>query len=391
MVSSEKMDRWIVGCMFLVSSCIFFFSEGFHFDFASGTVLAFSLFGIILLVRMPVSPFRYLPLVLYFFVLVSGYFPPRIIQTEQVFVPVLLFAFSFCYPCRVAMPVILVCGLWGPVYLSNFYLDTHRYLPSMIPNILAVVCAISLSLERCLLKQHIANNQVLLEKNKILENINRSISSRLFQIEKDSVEEERSRITYGIHNTAGYIFTNIIMMLEAASALMSTNPDRSHKIIDDAASYARKGINEIRFILHDIRDATPERNLQKRFYATGALFEKATGMKVSFEFGNWPPSFSKDLDNFFLSFLQESLTNALKHGQAKHFSFHCWIGEEWISVFASDDGSGCKHPIQYGIGLTDLVAAVKKYQGNIEFPPTEKGFTVSLQIPVSVIVPKIAW
>jgi signal transduction histidine kinase len=218
--------------------------------------------------------------------------------------------------------------------------------------------------------------------NNQLNEINNSVSNKIFSLENDSTNEERKRISKEIHDTAGYVFVNLIMMLQAASAVFNKDSKKAENLINDARDYAERGINEIRHILHEIRNYAPTRiSLQNEMYNIGKAFNRATEVKVNINYGNWPQIFSDRVDSLFLLFIQESLTNALKHGHASSISISCWKNEHSHTITIADNGVGTTLPIKKGIGITALEDMVNRYNGYLIMRSDETGFSIQVLIP----------
>ena len=219
-------------------------------------------------------------------------------------------------------------------------------------------------------------------QNNQLNKINRAITQRIFHLENDYANEERKRISKEIHDTAGYVFVNLIMMLQAASAIFYKEPERAKNLIDDTRDYAESGINEIRHILRNIRNYTSKPiSLQNEIYSTGNAFSRATDVEIKINYGNWPITFSDKIDSFYILFMQESLTNALKHGHANSISISCWRNEIVHTMKITDNGIGTTLPVKKGIGITALEDAVSYYNGTIKIKSDSSGFSIQVSVP----------
>jgi signal transduction histidine kinase len=171
------------------------------------------------------------------------------------------------------------------------------------------------------------------------------------------------------------------MMLQAAAAVFNKDGKRAEKLITDARDYAERGINEIRHILRDVRDyAEVSLSLQNELYSVGDIFQKATGVEISIQYGNWPRSFSKPMDAFFTSFAQEALTNALKHGQATEIFIFCQDSGGIVSMTVSDNGAGAKLPVEKGIGISSLEDIANQYGGAVSMSSNKSGFKITVSV-----------
>ncbi len=104
------------------------------------------------------------------------------------------------------------------------------------------------------------------------------------------------------------------------------------------------------------------------------------------EYGNWPRSLGRKLDMFFISFLQESLTNALKHGHASTIDMLCWKNTSEVMMLVKDNGVGSQGPINPGIGLSGISDFVKGIQGTVEVGSDETGFHIRVSLPCDSVL-----
>ena len=77
--------------------------------------------------------------------------------------------------------------------------------------------------------------------------------------------------------------------------------------------------------------------------------------------------------------IQETMTNALRHGHASHIEIHLFDEEEKYMIIMQDNGSGCKE-IHYGYGLKQMHERVAILNGTIHFY-SEEGFRTVVEIP----------
>ena len=331
-------------------------------------------------------------LIEYFLVLLYSYYSPHNIILEFVWISEILFSITVFYPSILGIFLIFVIGIPGSIFLSygyNIGTNITFYETSLPFHILAFPFYFTITflsiLLCCYLNISIRKNKYVksLELfNEHLNKINRSISHRIFNLENDTTTEERKRISKEIHDTAGYVFINLIMMLQAASAIFHKDTKKTETLIIDARNYAERGINEIRHILRNIRDySRPRISIQNDIYNVGIAFSKATDVKINIDYGNWPSAFSENIDSLFLSFMQESLTNALKHGHANTISVLCWKSDLSYNMSVIDNGIGAILPIKKGIGITALEDVVNRYNGNVTIKSDRSGFIVHVSIP----------
>lgn len=332
----------------------------------------------------------------YFLLLLVGYFVPERSWYEFLFLPCIMLEFVLLFPFAVAIAFEILFGMIGSIVFSNHLILGSSIIVNASEFPLSLVSAcfyIPLSLAFILLARYRqerikekANLLQILGINRRLEGINRNINQKLFRIQQDSYQTERMRITKEIHDTAGYVFINIIMLLQTALAVLNTNKELGESKINDALDHTRRGMNEIRYILREMRNyEKPSLGLQKELFEIADLFKKATGVQVNMEYGNWPSTFGKKLDLFFISLLQESLTNSLKHGNASSIDMICWehLGE--VMILVKDNGKGQDSPIVPGIGLSGIRDFIDKVDGTLEITSDQTGFMLRVSISQNAI------
>ena len=334
-------------------------------------------------------------LIEYFFVLFLNYFIPELGWMEFLFIPVILLEFGLLCSLIKTIIVEILLGMFGAVLLSNHML-IHSTLSlnnvTISVSFLSACFYIPLSITFIFLAYTRAIQQKERDRFAIIENtnhrleaINNNINQKLFSIQQDSSNKERMRITKEIHDTAGYVFINIIMLLQTAVALLDSNKKLGLVKINEALDYTRRGVNEIRYILREMQNyEKPSFGLQNELYEIAKIFMHATEVLVIMEYGNWPNTFGPKLNVFFTSFLQEGLTNALKHGYASKITMSCWIDSSDIMISLEDNGRAQLEQINYGIGLTGIQNFVDNVGGKMYIEFSQVGFIIRVSIPIEV-------
>ena len=89
--------------------------------------------------------------------------------------------------------------------------------------------------------------------------------------------------------------------------------------------------------------------------------------------------FENTKEDIIFRIIQETMTNALRHGHASHIEIHLFDEEEKYMIIMQDNGSGCKE-IHYGYGLKQMHERVAILNGTIHFYSVE-GFRTVVEIP----------
>ena len=93
----------------------------------------------------------------------------------------------------------------------------------------------------------------------------------------------------------------------------------------------------------------------------------------------YPPGYR---GNDHIQDLSRSVTNAIRHGQAKTVNIIIKGHSKGIRLYIIDDGKGCRDLVK-GYGLTGMEERIAKLGGNITFGSDgEKGFNIIANLPV---------
>jgi signal transduction histidine kinase len=216
-----------------------------------------------------------------------------------------------------------------------------------------------------------------------LAQINMQLQEYAALVEQRVVIEERKRLSREIHDTFAYTLTNLMMMLEAAKYL--TKPDEIEllKQIEVASNHANEGVTEVHRALQALR---PGQLMQ----ATGLTaiqnlintFIKATHIKIELSLGNVPLNLGEDVDLVAYRFVQEGITNALRHGRATEISVLLSLVEQKIHILIKDNGIGANNAKE-GYGLAGMRERIDRLGGRLEIAHSVcEGFRLLAVIPI---------
>ncbi len=234
----------------------------------------------------------------------------------------------------------------------------------------------------------------LVEKSAQIENLratvlNLSDANKAFQryagnVESESAERERNRITRELHDLVGYALTNVIVMMNAGRILLKENSAELDVILEKVGNQTEQALNETRQTLHLLRSV---RSYEPRgIKAISQLiqsFQGATGIKINLHVGNIPWSLGQRLDSALFRFIQEGLTNAFHHGKADRIQVQLWRTEREIRVSVRDNGRGVESDgtVIEGIGLAGMRERIAAFGGTVSTRNVVDGFELRAVIP----------
>lgn len=216
--------------------------------------------------------------------------------------------------------------------------------------------------------------------NKIIEEQNGTLVQYAKQIETLTLVEERNRMARDLHDTLGHSFISYILGLDAVSYLIDSNPTDAKKKIEELREYATENLDQIRETIHEIGTET-DITLTNNFSVIIDEFIEYTNTKVDFKVVGEEYILPHSMRIALLRCLQESLTNAKRHGNATEISINLSFYENNIDLIMKDNGIG-NDAIQDGFGLKSMKERLKALNGDFQvFSKLNSGTTVKCQIP----------
>jgi signal transduction histidine kinase len=199
--------------------------------------------------------------------------------------------------------------------------------------------------------------------------------------EEKSIINERLKITREIHDTVGYTMTTLLMMLEASTDLIKTDPVKLENLLHQALELIKIGHSDIRQSLRVLRNTkVKDISSLESIKNLITVFHESTGINVKVEYGNLPWVLGRKIDHTIYRFLQEGLTNALTHGDAKNIDIQFWENNSIIHINLEDDGKGSLE-IEQGIGLKGMSERLSEISGELSYGNTFLGFSLNAKIP----------
>jgi len=215
-----------------------------------------------------------------------------------------------------------------------------------------------------------------------LTDANIGFQSYVKTLEIQTLIEERKRVSREIHDTVGYVLTNIIMMMEAASLLSDENKIKRNEILFTARNQAQKGLEETRAALRHLRNETIVKTYGiNMIEELVSVFQQATGIDIKVEYGNLSGFTNDRIDAIIFRTIQEGMTNAFRHGMATIIRINFWITNKTLRVSIHDNGIGSKEIVD-GIGVAGMRERIHDIGGEIAIGNVEDGFKIDIEIPL---------
>jgi signal transduction histidine kinase len=171
----------------------------------------------------------------------------------------------------------------------------------------------------------------------------------------DAAAAELQRIERDLHDGAQARLVSLALDLGMAEDRFERDPDGARELVEKARGEARLALGELRDLARGIRPALlAERGLGEALGALAARTALPTTVEVELD-GRPPPAVEGAV--YFTA--AESLTNAVKHAQARNARIGVWRAHGLVHVEVRDDGRGGADPAGHGLdGLRKRLAAL---------------------------------
>ena len=265
-------------------------------------------------------------------------------------------------------------------------IQTLIYFIYNVLNLMTVVCFILCCIIIIVSKEEIIEKN--LELNKRLEIANTDLQRTNEELEKSLMDNarlaeirERNRIAREIHDTLGHTLTGLAAGIDACIALAGDDKPALRNQLDLLSKVSRNGIKDIRMSVSSLRPDAPERlNLKNAIEELVENTKRVAGVNIKLDCDTINLKFDEDEEMAIYRIVQESLTNAIRHGKAKNIDVSIKKNYGSINLLIFDDGIGCED-IKAGFGLKHIRERVNMLKGQVNFG-SEEGFKVEAMIPI---------
>ena len=224
----------------------------------------------------------------------------------------------------------------------------------------------------------------ILRLNSQLQNANRKLEEYAQEQVRMTETRERNRLAREIHDTLGHSLTGIITGIEACIMLMDIAPEATKEQLRAIAQVARNGITDVRHSVNALRpDALETLDLEAAIRKLVAESESSTGVKIDLVFPEDLQDLDQDEEDVLYRIVQESITNAIRHGNATHIDVRMEHVDNDLRIRIADNGKGCDD-IQSGFGLHHMQERIDMLKGTLSYSGKD-GFVIEAVVPIRVV------
>lgn len=219
-------------------------------------------------------------------------------------------------------------------------------------------------------------------QSEIIRNQKHVLEQYVSQVERITLLEERDRLSKDLHDTMGHSYTSIIMGMETLR--MELKSKEGEQQLDSLLQLARNSMEEVRLYLHQLDLSQESLPLATTLQQLTEEFKKHAKVNVRTRIIGEEYMVSKQSKMTLYRSLQESLTNAVRHGHSTEIIVSLHFEPQQIRLDVQDNGCGVEE-WEDGFGLTAMKERVSQSQGRvIVYSKKGEGTLISCVLPKQV-------
>lgn len=364
-----------VGLFLLLVGAMTLLRRGDHLSL-SRTRLLLTLVFLLLLLLMAALRMSYSGVVLLVVAHLLLFFQSRKSQTIFIGLMTLLFLCSDYDLINLQLPMVSF-----QKYLFYYDTNTANLLLSMKNVLISINMLLFITIIVQMSLQQSAEHEKVVRLNEELATANRRIMAYAIESERNAATHERNRLAREIHDSIGHTLTGISAGLDACLTLIDRSPELARSQIAVLADISRSGLQEVRRSVHALEaDETETHDIGESIHKIAHDTEAATGVHITVESVLDRISLQADEADTVYRIVQESTTNAIKHGHATRIHVRIKLERRWLVVIVHDNGSGCPE-CHKGFGLRHMEERVALLGGSLRVRSFH-GFTVIARLNI---------
>ena len=202
------------------------------------------------------------------------------------------------------------------------------------------------------------------------------------------LSQDRARISRDVHDTLAHSLAVIVSQAEGAMALAATKPKVAVEALGNIATVGRSALVDVRSLVESIHEhdlTAPKPTIDDLPSVVSHL--RGAGMEVAYRVLGTPRALSASHDLGVFRIVQESLTNALRHGGTNSSATVTldWQGTG-LAILVASTGTPPETPpvASRGVGIEGMKERARLMGGWLTAEPSDDGaFIVTAYVPVA--------
>ena len=195
-------------------------------------------------------------------------------------------------------------------------------------------------------------------------------------------EEERRRVSRELHDEAGQALVSMKYGLESVIADLPAADAPIRNRLTSAIQQLDHTMDQIRNLAHSLRPPLLDiADLDLTLKDTCREMSESTGLQIEYR-GTPVPDLPEEAGLSFFRFLQEALTNVIKHAHASRVKVSLVRHSDNLSLSVSDNGAGTANPSTDGHGHLGMRERFMMLNGQVQILSRPgAGFEITASIP----------
>lgn len=211
---------------------------------------------------------------------------------------------------------------------------------------------------------------------------NRQLREYAAQVEELATVKERNRLAREIHDGLGHYLTVINVQIEAARAVMESDPAQSLDALRKAQALAQDGLADARRSVAALRASPVEERPLPEAIAMLVEENRAAGIEVAFTLVGGCRPLSPQTGLTLYRAAQEGLTNVRRHARVSEAEVVLEYRDGGtVRLLVRDDGTGSAD-VDGGFGLLGVRERTQILGGRVDIRTAPgQGFTLEVEVP----------
>lgn len=152
--------------------------------------------------------------------------------------------------------------------------------------------------------------------------------------------------------------------------------------ISDVEESVRIALMSLRHLIRELREEPPNEDVAASIREMASRFESSTGVEIAVVASpSWPELLPAAAAVNLLRIAQEAITNAIRHGSARHILIELSSSDGVLSVSVADDGTGIRAEAPAGSGLIGMRERAALLGGSLRIRARDRGTEIRVEVP----------
>lgn len=195
-------------------------------------------------------------------------------------------------------------------------------------------------------------------------------------------EEERRRLRRDLHDGLGPTLAAQMFRVGAAQELLTKNPEKTAKILDDLQDGIEGTLTNIRQLVYELRPPLLDQ-LGLIGAITDFVNQHESKLEIRLHLPAQLPPLSAAVEVAAFRIMQTALDNVIKHAGATHCDLDLTVTDRQLNIRITDNGKGIAVDYKAGVGLTSMRERAAELGGTFAVAPAKpNGTQLTVSIPL---------